>query len=191
MIWVVLVICACPGCGDDLIVCGPGDAGGAGITAQAASPVIAVAWDDLVASANNDCPPAGSAGTGAISLTIEGRQIMPAGAAKFALCLPRPDRIGDGAVALADRTLVQVVNTSAQQSDDCRIEFDRDAPMTDITGTITFSGFCSHGADPAGFSLTVAGTVPVSVICSEFDDGGSGEEPASITLAGTATVTVP
>lgn len=174
------------GCGDDGIDCGPAEVADDGIVATTASPApaVQVTWSDLAASANNDCPPPGGAGSGVISLTIEGVQSDPPGAARFSLCLPRPDEIGTAAVSLADDTLVQLGNTSAALEDGCLVRLDRSGDAA-ATGTIAFTGFCADGTDPAGFAVALDGTVPVEIVCDA--DGGT-SEAATATLSGTAVV---
>ena len=171
------------GCSDDPVRCGPGEIETAGITAVATTPELNVVWGELEASANNDCPPPGGAGSGAISLTLDGRQLDPAGDSRLTLCLPRPDQIGAGPAALADESLVQIINTNADLGDGCRLQLDRNAAAS---GTITFAGFCADGTDSAGFAISVAGTIPIVVLCDR--DGGSGEESGTAMIGGTAIV---
>jgi hypothetical protein len=170
-------------CSDDDASCGPPEGAGTAIT-LATTPASEVdgQWGDFEASANNDCPPPGGPGSGAISLTIEGVEV--GGTSRFSLCLPRPDEIGSAPVSLADADLVQLGTVSAGTDDGCRFQLDRDMPPA---GTVSFAGYCADGTDPAGFEMILDGTIGITRIC-DSDGGEPTEEALTATLAGSTAV---
>ncbi len=139
-------------------------------------------YGGVTSSPNNDCPPAEG---GPTSLTVEATQVDPAvdGRQSVVLCLPRPAEIGPDPIELADTRLVELVDVSARLDDECSLRIDYDQPAT---GTLTFLGYCDDGGHPAGYAITVAGSVGGRRIC---DDGtGPTEEAVTVTLDGTFAV---
>ena len=175
-----VLACGCPG---DDAVCGPGDAPADGIVASGGGDSFA--YGGFLAGQNNDCP-AADAPAGVVSVTVFGAQVDPAGSAFLTLCLPRPDLIEGGTayplspdvqpVPAADR--VQVIDVDADHEDDCTWSL-AGAP----SGTATFEGLCDGGADPAGFALTLDGTVTVEEVC-----GAGAPTDVEVTLSGTVRV---
>ena len=143
---------ALAGCGDD--ACGTDGAAVDGLTLTITGE--ALHYEHLVASANNDCPDA-FAPSGVVSLTVSGSQVGRTSILTF--CIPRPDRLGDGAQTLGDQ--VQIVDLSAESSGCTAV----DQPTPPPTGTATASGVCAQGVDPAGFALALDGTVTMRRTC--------------------------
>ncbi|MEZ4368265.1 MAG: hypothetical protein R2939_18600 [Kofleriaceae bacterium] len=160
-------------CGDD-DACGPGSAPADGLVL--AGDGLEVRYAGLVAGANNDCP-APDAPAGVVSLTIAGTQA--GGAAPLTFCVPRPDLLGAGARALG--TEVQVIDASATV-DGCTLSL---AGTSAPTGTATAAGACDDGAGPAGFALTLDGTVTVTRTC------GAAVDELAMTLVGEIAVAPP
>ena len=171
---------AAAGCSDDA-TCGPGAVGASGVTLTIGSETIT--YGGFTASVNNDCTIAGS---GVISVSVHGTQV--AGAAALTLCLPRPDLLGAEAAPLAPSRVpplaedrVQVIDASASLSAGCTAAID---PTLAPAGTARFDGYCAGGADPAGYALTLTGTLLVRVTCA------SGTTAMSATLGGAVAVAV-
>jgi hypothetical protein len=165
----VAIGCGGDGGGEE---CGPGDEPTGGVALDR------VTFDDFHSSANNDCTPAGG---GPTSLTVQGAQVDPADPARFlVLCLPRPDRIEGAAIPLTDEDRVQLIDLTATDPDGCRLDLDRSRLQE---GTITFSGFCADGTDPAGYAIGFTAAVPLLRSC----DGGEAE-PIEAELGGRAAV---
>jgi hypothetical protein len=57
---------------------------------------------------------------------------------------------------------VQVIDASAALAAGCTAAID---PTLAPAGTARFDGYCADGADPAGYALSLTGTVPVRVTC--------------------------
>ncbi|MEZ4403455.1 MAG: hypothetical protein R3B06_25745 [Kofleriaceae bacterium] len=175
----VAVVAGLGGCADDAPSCGPGTAAADGITLTIDGE--AVAFTGFTASVNNDCTVAGA---GVISVSVHATQV--GSAAPLTLCLPRPDLLGTTAVPLAPSRVpplaedrVQVIDASAALAGGCTAAL---TPAGLPVGTASFTGYCGGGTDPAGYALTVSGTVPVMVTCP------AGTTTATGTLAGTAAV---
>jgi len=164
--------------GSDAGVCGPGDAPADGIT-LAAGDADASGFGQLRSSANNDCTPPG--GAGPTSLSIQGVQTSPSGASGFiTLCLPRPDLIDAAAIPLDDADRVLLIDLTANASDGCDLDIDRERALA---GDITFSGFCGDGTGADGYALSLAATVPLLRMCGE-----DAPEPIDGELGGSAAV---
>ncbi len=151
--------------------CGPGSApaNGLGVTGTG----FAFTYQAQTASANNDCPDP-AAPQGVVSLTIEGSTAD--GTGLFTVCIKRPDHLG--ATALALGTDVQVVDVTGSASG-CNYGVD---PAAIPTGSVTATGVCANGTDPAGFALTITGSIGMRQTC------GATVTPATGTLAGTTAV---
>jgi hypothetical protein len=171
---------AAAGCGDDA-QCGAADAPSDGVTVAAGSgEAETAAFGEFHSSPNNDCPPPG--GGGAVSLTVQGAQVDPAGVTGFfILCLPRPDDIGGGAISLTDEDRVQLIDLVGETADGCGLDLDRDRPLE---GTITFSGFCDDGTHADGYAMSFDATVPLLRTCAE----GGDDEPIDAELGGSVAV---
>lgn len=175
-----LAALALTACSDDA-TCGPGTTPAAGITLTVGAETIT--YGGFTASVNNDCTIAGS---GVISVSVHGAQV--GGAAPLTLCLPRPDLLGSGAVALAPSRVppaaddrVQVIDASASLAAGCTATIDVSmAP----TGTARFDGYCGDGDDPAGYALSLTGSLPLVVTCGGIPTAMTG------TLGGAAAVTI-
>jgi hypothetical protein len=152
---------AAAACSDDA-TCGPGAIGATGLTLTIGAETVT--YGGFTASANNDCTIAGS---GVISVSVHGAQV--GGSAALTLCLPRPDLLGAEAAPLAASRVppladdrVQVIDASAALAAGCTAAID---PTLAPAGTARFDGYCADGADPAGYALSLTGTVPVRVTC--------------------------
>jgi hypothetical protein len=169
-------------CGDDAgDTCGPGAAPADGITLTVGAEQVT--YGGFSASVNNDCTISGS---GVISVTVHGRQV--GGTGVLTVCLPRPDLLGAGPVALSpgrtppeagDR--VQLIDATATMAGGCAVSRD---PAVPPAATATFTGYCDGGADPAGYALGFDGTISLQSTCA------GGPTAVSATLAGTAAVVV-
>lgn len=166
------------GCSDDAS-CGPGSAAVDGLTMTVDGQTVR--YGGFIGGRNNDCNVAGS---GVVSVTIGGTQ--SGDSSPVTLCLPRPDLLDTAAVPLthdrippADDDRAQLIDAVATLAGGCRASLDGTRP---ITATASFTGLCAAGADPAGFALTVTGTVPVNVVCPDSTT------PSTATLAGTVAV---
>ncbi len=151
--------------------CGPGSAPADGLTATGTG--FAFTYEALMASANNDCPDP-AAPQGVVSLTIEGSTAD--GTGLFTICVERPDHLGPSALALG--TDVQVVDVTGSAGG-CDYGID---PLATPTGSVTATGVCANGTDPAGFALTVTGSVGMRQTC------GATVTPVIGALAGTTAV---
>lgn len=170
----LLLLVACDG--DE--TCGVGDAPASGLVASTGA--VALTYGDLSSLSGNDCPDP-TAPSGVVSLSIEGRTADGTGLVTF--CIPRPDLLGTGARALgntpsmADVRVIDLTGTA----DGCTYDFESTLPAP--TGTVTATGVCANGTDPAGFALTVDGTVTVTRTC------GATVDSVTLELAGTVAVT--
>jgi hypothetical protein len=155
---------ALAGCGGD--DCGTKGAPDNGITAGDGAG-IALVFGGLTASANNDCPPAGS---GVTSVTIEGHPTS--GSGFFTLCVPHPDRLAtsqDLGQDVPGAETIHVVDVSCiappcgtGSGSACTYDVDHSkAP----TGTAHAEGVCGNGTDPHGFALDIDGTVDLLRCC--------------------------
>jgi hypothetical protein len=178
---VATVTAAATGCSGPAATCGPDTAPIVGliVTAATAPTPTALSYGGLVASANNDCPdPAAPAGV--VSLTIGGK--LDGGTDPVSLCVPRPDQLASGALALgADTGAIHIVDLRATAAG-CTYAFDRTiAP----TGSATAAGVCGAGSDPRGFALTFNGAVTLKRTC------GATIDSVRATIAGTVAVAGP
>ena len=161
-------------CGGD--TCGPGSAPVDGL--ELAGTGVDVKYTMLQAHPNNDCRDP-NAPAGVVSLTINGTQTGTAFG--LTLCIPRPDKLGSGALALG--TDVVVVDTGADIGGGCTLSH---AATPAPTGTVTSSGACGNGSDAAGFALTFEnGVVPVKRTC------GANVDVLMLALTGTVAVAGP
>jgi hypothetical protein len=171
------VLAALAACNGDEDTCGPGDAPADGITIT--GPGVALTYDKFTAGLNNDCtvPAAG----GVISVTIHASQV--GNALPLTFCISRPELFGKEPLALAkddnnDPTLeFRVVDASGMDAS-CTYSI-ATAP---ITGTATGEGVCANMTDPAGFSLTLDGSLTLNRTC------GATMDTVAVTLAGTVAV---
>lgn len=177
------VLAALAGCPGDDAVCGFGDAPVDGIVVAAGGDRFE--YGGFQAGQNNDCP-AQSPPAGVVSVTVFGGQVDPAGAAFVTLCLPRPDLI-EGGVAyeltpdlqpVPDGDRVQVIDVDADHADDCAWSING-VP----SGTASFEGLCDGGADPAGFALTLDGSITLREDCP-----ATPPVDVEVTLTGTVRV---
>jgi len=179
------LLAGCADCGGGGGPCGAGDAGASGVTATVDT--VTLEFGNFTSSANNDCSVAGSP----TSLTVDGEQTSPAQPSFFlTLCLPRPDRIGGDPVPLVPAQippgaddLAQVVNVNGNLGGDCLVTLDAAGTFD---ATATFTGYCGDGADPGGYAIALAGTLPGTRICP-----GPVSDDVTIELGGSAAVTVP
>jgi hypothetical protein len=153
--------------------CGPGEAPAAGVNALLAGQSIS--YGGFTSSPNNDCSVPGAP----TSLTLDGVQTDPAPSRTLHLtfCLPRPDRLGSGPVALDDTERVEVIDIFGELDDGCLFLLDRDVPPT---GTIDFQGYCDQGLDAAGYAVVLDGTVAATNMCTG--------ERVTVELGGSAAV---
>ncbi|HVV81967.1 MAG TPA: hypothetical protein VHE35_02765 [Kofleriaceae bacterium] len=176
------------GCGDDgnggdvdASQCGPGGAPADGLTLTVDGETVT--YGGFTSSVNNDCTIAGS---GVISVSIHATQVS--GTGSFTLCLPRPDLLGAAPVPLAPTRLppqaddrVQLIDSSATLSGGCTLARD---PVAPPSATVTFTGYCAGGTDPAGYALGMSGTIGVTRTCAGNSLG------VSAAVAGTVAVAV-
>ncbi len=151
--------------------CGSGGAPAGDL--EVAATGLSLRYQDLRARPNNDCPdPAAPAGV--ISLTLSG---TTAGndQAFVTFCVPRPDLL-EGSRALG--TEVQVVDVFGSDSTCSYRQLRGSVP----SGTVTASGVCSAGRDPAGFALDFAGEVSIERTC------GANKDTLRATLTGKIAV---
>jgi hypothetical protein len=163
------------GCSDQ--ACGPDDAPAAGVIASVKGESIT--YGEFVSSPNNDCSVPGAP----ISLTVEGIQVdpVPQAVRRMTFCLPRPDLLGRGPVALDDLELVHGDRYFfGELADGCSIQLDRTVPAA---GTIEFQGYCDEGVHPAGYALVIEGAVAGTDMCTG--------EPLTVELSGRAAVQAP
>ncbi len=176
------ILCLCSmGCGsDEEGPCGPGELTATGVTITI--PGQTIRYDQFTSSANNDCTPTG----GPTSLTLDGIQVDPMTDVAFsmAFCLPRPVELSSGTVSLADDRLIELIDVRASLEDGCRLDIDRSiAP----TATITFQGYCQNGLHPDGYAIELSGTTAGFLVCDD-GNGGSSQEPVTLTFGGAAVV---
>ena len=154
---VSLALAACPGDDGDGD-CGPGAAPPDGL--RVFGDGFEARYTMLQAGANNDCPDP-NAPAGVISLTIAGIQdgIEPG---LITLCVPRPDLFDQATPLGTGALLVDLIASTAG----CTIDLTPTPPV----GTARASGLCDDGADPAGFALSVSGTVSVDRLCGGTTD---------------------
>jgi hypothetical protein len=151
----LLIISLVAGCSDD--ACGPSGAPAAGLVASATG--VTLTYGGLLAGQNNDCPDP-AAPEGVVSLTIAGQQTDGTGI--VTLCIARPDKLADKAqglgpdAATSEVRLVDLTGTSAG----CSYTLG-----SAVTGTVSASGMCGDGADPAGFALDITATVTLNRAC--------------------------
>ena len=159
----VAIAAALAGCGDGES-CGAGTASKTGLTATGDN--VALTWGTLTSGLNNDCPDS-AAPAGVVSVTIFGFQ--SGGAGSITLCVSRPDLLADGSQTLghdAATAQVRIVDLNGD-ADICTYTIDRSTP---VTGTATASGLCDNGSDPAGFAITLDGTLSFTRTCGTTID---------------------
>jgi hypothetical protein len=170
-----LAALAAAGCSDD--PCGPGGAPAVGLTATGAG--VNLSYGNLVGGLNNDCP-APDAPAGIVSLTLQGGQ--SGGTGRMTLCVRRPDLLAQGAQPLGhdvpDAEVLLIDVTGAASG--CSFTIDRSQPPT---GTATTAGLCGNGSNPAGFALSLDGSVSLTRTC------GAAVDSVQLSLAGTVAVT--
>jgi hypothetical protein len=167
----LLVLALCGACGGGTDHCAtPAATTGATLTAGG----NAFVFGQFEAAASHDCTV-----SEVESMTVDGSQVSPApsgGTFHMTFCLPRPDQVGEAAVALSDDSLVQVINLSAQDGL-CTLALDRSQPLG---GTLAIDRFCSEAG--LGFNLTLAGTTPGIRRC------GDTQESVTFQLSGQVAV---
>jgi hypothetical protein len=174
---IVLAACGGGGSSPDASVCGPGDAPASLATGSAAS----LTFSHLSGGLNNDCPAAG-APAGVVSMTITGTQTDNTGQiGLITLCVARPDQLASSSQSLGPDVAgsqVRIVDLSGKASG-CSFALDRGQP---ISGTATSSGLCQSGRDPAGFALSLDGTLSLTRTC------GATVDSVQVTLSGRVAV---
>jgi hypothetical protein len=153
--------------------CGPASAATGDVVAAAPSAGVSLRFGQLRARPNNDCP-APDAPAGVVSLTLSGLQV--GGDQPLTFCVPRPDLLRGARGLGVD---VEVVDVSGA---DGACSF-RLLPQPAPAGTVTATGVCDNGRDPAGFSLRFDGEVSVERRC------GAAVDVLRMTLSGDAPVT--
>jgi hypothetical protein len=136
---------------------------------------VMLAYGDLVAGANNDCP-ASDAPTGVVSLTVSGTQMPGSGGSGLVtFCIPRPDQLG------ADQPLgsaVKIIDLSGMDAT-CSYALDHSHLPT---GSAHGTGVCSNGTDKAGFGLVFDGFIGLTRTC------GTTVDSVSVGLTGNVAV---
>ena len=160
------------GCGAD--VCGPGDAGASGLTADIGGGAP-LAYGSFTSSPNNDCTPGERMPT---SLTVGGTQVGQPGF-HMTLCIPRPDHVPSGAIDIVDSETVQVIDVNGRVDPDCVLTLDRTRTGS---GTLQFAGYCGDGLDEAGYALVLNATLPGTKTC------GATADAVDIVLSGAVSV---
>jgi hypothetical protein len=168
---ILVLLAALAGCGGD-DDCGPGE------TADDTRLELdgeTLGYGGFLASANNDCNP-----ETLTSLTIVG--VQDGGEREIVFCLPSPDLVESGTpIALDDEAMILFVDLFGEDEGGCTLALDRSTPPT---GSVTFTGLCGDGVDPAGFAIELDATVELVRTC---DDAGAA---ATGTLVGTHAVGV-
>jgi hypothetical protein len=160
------ILAGCGGGGnstDAPAACGPGDAPQTGLIASGPATLT---YGQLIGGLNNDCPATG-APAGVISLTIAG--VQTDGTGLLTLCVARPDRLAGQAQSLGQDVAgseVRVVDLTGTASG-CSFTLDTAKP---VSGTATSTGLCQNGGDPAGFALTLDGTLSFTRTCGATVD---------------------
>ena len=158
-------------CGDD--TCGPpAGLSSAGLFASNAD--VTLNYGSLTSGANNDCP-SPDAPAGVISLTLQGSQVD--GPGLLTLCIPRPDQLQEGTLALGGGT-VQIIDLTGE-ADGCSYTIERLRP---ITGDVSVQGMCDNGASTAGYGLTIDGALSLARSCPTMSD------TIAVTFAGSVAV---
>jgi hypothetical protein len=169
----VIVVGVYAGCSDP---CGPGSAATNGLRLATSDKTLDVAYWEMTASENNDCPDP-TAPAGVVSLTIAGKQEGLASPITF--CVARPDRLANSGLQLD--TDVTVVDVSAVLNG-CTYTKNRQVVAT---GSVSTSGLCDGGKNKAGFALSITGTVSLIKKCPAVAD-----VVVSATLDGTIAIVV-
>lgn len=168
-----LLAAGCGGGGDH---CGPEGAPGVGLVASGTTTSTTLTFGGLHAGANGDCP---AAEGGVTSLTITGAQT--GGTGFVTLCVPRPDLLATQAQTLSlERASGQAyVIDVAGTTDTCSYTIDRALPAS---GSVSATGMCGDGIDPAGFALVVEGALTLKRTC------GATVDSVAVTLRGRVAV---
>lgn len=136
---------------------------------------VMLAYGDLRAGANNDCP-ASDAPTGVVSLTISGTQMPGSGGAGLVtFCIPRPDQLA------SDQPLgsaVKIIDLSGMDAT-CSYALDHSHLPT---GSAHGVGVCGNGTDKAGFGLVLDGFIGLTRTC------GTTVDSVSVGLTGNVAV---
>ncbi len=154
------------GCSDD--ACGPGTAAAFGLVASDAD--ITLTYGNMTAGVNNDC--SDPATPDVISLTIDG--IQQDGTSLITFCVPHPDRLASGLQLGSEFRIIDFRG----ELDGCSYEYAGGVP----TGTVTGTGVCDDGSNPAGFALTFDGDFVLRRSCQTSTD------MIPLTLKGTVAV---
>ncbi len=140
---------------------------------------LAVTYGNLSSLSGNDCPDP-AAPDGVVSLSIEGQALGGTGLVTF--CIPRPDLLGSGNRTLGNTAMgdVRVIDLQATTAT-CSYRARSTLPAP--TGTVTATGVCDNGTNPAGFALSIDGALMVERTC------GATVDQIPITIAGRVAVT--
>jgi hypothetical protein len=158
------------GCSDDC-----GSPGSAVYGLVVSSDQVMLAYGDLLAGANNDCP-AADAPSGVVSLTISGTQMPGSGGSGLVtFCIPRPDQLG------SDQPLGSAVKISDLSGMDATCSYALDHSHLP-TGSAHGTGVCSNGTDKAGFGLVFDGFIGLTRTC------GTTVDSVSVGLTGNVAV---
>lgn len=141
------------GCGDDS--CGPGGAPSSGLIAGDVDNKLT--FGNLASGANHDCPTEPTVEP----LTISGSQTD--GTGLVTLCISRPDRLMAGAQLGTDVHVIDLNGTFNM----CDYVFESTRP---ISGTVTGTGVCNNGLDPAGYALTFDAHISLRRTCATTTD---------------------
>lgn len=127
---------------------------------------VMLAYGDLRAGANNDCP-AADAPSGVVSLTISGTQ-MPGsgGSGLITFCIPRPDQLA------SDQPLGSAVKIVDLSGTDATCSYTLDHSHLP-TGSAHGLGVCSNGTDKTGFGLVFDGFIGLTRTCGTTVDSVS------------------
>lgn len=149
------------GCSGDDCAAGPGEAPAAGLSLTTSGGTVL--YGRARSSPNNDCTP--FQGREPTSLTVDMVQVDPATDTSLflTLCIPEPDALSDGVVALGYETSdadILLIDAFAQNADGDLFRLDTGASGLDATAEL--SGYCEDGGAPEGYAIALAGSVPIT-----------------------------
>jgi hypothetical protein len=154
-------VCAGAACSSEDASCGSdGAPSGDVVAADSAGSGVELRFHDLRARRNNDCP-AVDAPAGLVSLTLSGTSLN--GTSPLTFCVPRPDLLRGARALGSDIQVIDVLGADATCSY-------RQLRGSTPSGTVTASGVCQDGADPAGFALEFNGVVFIERTCGGTTD---------------------
>jgi len=174
----LISLLAATGCGDDA-TCGTMGAPSAGLTASSAE--VTLEFGNLTSLAGNDCSDP-AVFPDVVSISLEGGQTN-GGQGLFTLCIPRPDLLTSGPRTLGvfnSMADIRIIDLTGD-ADGCTFALDSTSPPT---GSGSGEGVCDNGNDPAGFAISLDGTISLRRTC------GATVDTVDVVLAGRVAVTL-